>query len=78
MRFWKVYLKDNLKRGKIVSTLSPLQKEFLDVLMSDSDIVQCYTQEEEFELLYADLRRMNAAELRQNIKVFKETACERS
>lgn len=54
--------------------LSPLQQEFFEVLMSDPDIVKAYTIEEEFELLKGDIKHMNAAELRQNIKAFKETA----
>ncbi len=57
-----------------MTTLSPLQKEFLDVLMEDSDIAKCYTCEEEMEPLIADIKKMDAIDLRQNIKAFRETA----
>ena len=57
-----------------MNTLSPLQREFLDVLMSDPDIARCYTEEEEMNSLLADVRKMDAIDLRQNIKAFKETA----
>lgn len=61
-----------------MTTLTPLQAEFLNVLEDDPDIVGNLDTEEEYlswrNSIIADIKKMNAAELRQNIKVFKETA----
>lgn len=53
--------------------LSPLQQEFLDVLLDDPDLCSSVESDESWNGIITDIKRMNAAELRQNIKAFKET-----
>lgn len=56
--------------------MSPLQAEFLNVLEDDPDVVSVLDTEEEYAswriTIIKDIQKMNAAELRQNIKAFKE------
>jgi len=56
--------------------LTKLQQEFFDLLCDDVDVVSVFETEEEIlawqEALVADIRTMNAAELRHNLKVWKE------
>ena len=60
-----------------MSELTPLQAQFLDILENDPDIIAPLETEEEYidwrQSVIADIKRMNASELRQNIKAFKET-----
>ena len=47
--------------------MTPLQQELFDLSKDGLDTV-CYTEEQ----LEADIKTLNAAELRHNIRVFKE------
>ena len=59
--------------------LSPLQQEFYDLIVqsAEEDLAGTIETEEEwtwfYEALVLDIKSMNAAELRHNIKVFTES-----
>lgn len=54
--------------------MTPLQQEFFDMVVADMDFPFTEEELEEFKAaLEIDIRGMNAAELRHNIKVWKET-----
>lgn len=61
----------------MMNNLTPLQAEFLDLLEDDPDVIKVFETEEEYvdwrNAIIVDIKKMNAAELRQNIKAFKET-----
>jgi hypothetical protein len=62
---------ERLFRRRLMKILSPLQNEFLDVL-EEQGVVEPFGVER--AAIIENISRMNAAELRQNIRVFKDTS----